>query len=96
MASKISGIRQLWGRYNYTTLRELNIRNKLIQNDTHISKCYAFTYIPRSVYMICKIRNRCVYTNRARAVLKQFKLARMSFKNLAISGFLNGVKKHSW
>ena len=96
MASKLPGGTQIWGRYKYTLSQKRNMKNKLIKNDANLSKHYAYIYIPRNLYMVSKIRNRCVYSNRARAVLQQFKLARMTFKNFALSGFLNGVQKHSW
>lgn len=43
-----------------------------------------------------KIRNRCILTNRARAIYKKFKISRVFFKKLALQGELVGVKKASW
>jgi ribosomal protein S14 len=43
-----------------------------------------------------KIKNRCVFSNRSRAIFSKLKVTRMVFKNLATHGYLNGVKKHSW
>lgn len=43
-----------------------------------------------------KIRNRCVLTNRARAIYRQFKMSRLFFKAFALRGELIGVKKASW
>ena len=42
-----------------------------------------------------KIRNRCILTNRARAVYRKFKMSRLFFKKLALQGELIGVKKAS-
>ena len=42
-----------------------------------------------------KIRNRCLLTNRARAVYRKFKLSRLMFRKLAWEGKLIGVKKSS-
>lgn len=45
---------------------------------------------------ITKIRNRCVITNRPRAVYKKFKMSRLMFRKLALQGRLIGIKKASW
>ncbi len=45
---------------------------------------------------ITKIRNRCILTNRARAVYRKFKISRLFFKKYALQGELLGVKKASW
>jgi ribosomal protein S14 len=44
----------------------------------------------------CKVRNRCILTGRSRAVFNYFKLTRMMFKNLAVKGYLVGLRKSSW
>ena len=44
---------------------------------------------------ITKIRNRCILTNRARAVYRKFKISRLFFKKYALQGELLGVKKAS-
>ena len=43
-----------------------------------------------------KIKNRCILTNRARAIYKKFKISRVFFKKFALQGELVGVKKASW
>jgi small subunit ribosomal protein S14 len=43
-----------------------------------------------------RLRNRCAMTGRPRAYLRQFGLARNKFRELALNGFLPGVKKASW
>jgi len=42
-----------------------------------------------------KARNRCLYNNSARAVFKSYKMSRMTFKQIAKTGGLNGVTKAS-
>jgi len=44
---------------------------------------------------ITKIKNRCLLTNRARAVYRKFKMSRIFFKEYALRGELMGVKKAS-
>ena len=43
-----------------------------------------------------RIRNRCALTGRARAYMGMFKLSRIKFRELALLGYLPGVKKTSW
>ena len=45
---------------------------------------------------IVRIRNRCVLTNRSRAVYRKFKMSRLMLRELALKGYLIGVKKASW
>jgi small subunit ribosomal protein S14 len=42
-----------------------------------------------------KIRNRCILTNRARAVYRKVKISRIFFKKLTLQGDLCGLKKSS-
>ena len=44
---------------------------------------------------VTKIRNRCLLTNRARAVYRKFKMSRIFLKEYALRGELMGVKKAS-
>ena len=43
-----------------------------------------------------RIRNRCSMTGRPRAYLRQFGLARITFREMALQGLIPGVKKASW
>ncbi len=43
-----------------------------------------------------RIRNRCAMTGRPRAFLRQFGLSRISFREMALNGFVPGVRKASW
>lgn len=43
-----------------------------------------------------KIKNRCVLSGRSRGVVRDFKVSRIVFKELAGAGLLVGVKKKSW
>lgn len=45
---------------------------------------------------ITRLRRRCVVTGRGRAVYQDFKLSRLTFRELASGGYLAGVKKSSW
>ena len=43
-----------------------------------------------------RVRNRCLLTGRPRGTLRDFKMSRIKFRELASSGLLNGVRKASW
>lgn len=43
-----------------------------------------------------RARNRCVITNRPRAVYKKFKFSRLIFRKLALQGEIPGIKKITW
>lgn len=43
-----------------------------------------------------RIKNRCAYTGRARAVYNKFKMSRIILREFAPKGQLVGLKKASW
>jgi small subunit ribosomal protein S14 len=43
-----------------------------------------------------RITNRCIVTGRGRGNLSQWKLSRITFRELASQGLLAGVRKASW
>ncbi|XP_047338530.1 28S ribosomal protein S14, mitochondrial [Impatiens glandulifera] len=43
-----------------------------------------------------RVRNRCIFTGRPRAVYEKFRMSRIVFRELASRGELMGVKKASW
>nr|AKI85091.1 ribosomal protein S14 [California macrophylla] len=43
-----------------------------------------------------RIRNRCIYSGRARGVYRKFRMSRIVFRELAGFGELMGVTKSSW
>jgi ribosomal protein S14 len=45
---------------------------------------------------VSRIKTRCVFSSRAKAVLNKFRLSRMIFKKYAGEGNINGIKKASW
>lgn len=42
------------------------------------------------------IRNKCLISGRARAVINKFKMSRMIFKKYGEFGLLNGIRKATW
>lgn len=43
-----------------------------------------------------RLRNRCQMTGRSRGFLRKFKLSRLSFREMALHGYIPGVVKASW
>ncbi|KAK0231096.1 hypothetical protein IW262DRAFT_1342179 [Armillaria fumosa] len=42
------------------------------------------------------VKNRCYETGRGRGIMSEFALCRFQFRQQALAGNLNGVKKASW
>lgn len=93
MASKFTAITQLWNRYKKQMHLDSSYIRSASKHDALLSKYFSWNASAVSYY---KIKNRCVFSNRARAVFNKLKLTRMVFKNLASHGFLNGIKKQTW
>uniref|UniRef100_A0A0E0LQR1 Succinate dehydrogenase [ubiquinone] iron-sulfur subunit, mitochondrial n=1 Tax=Oryza punctata TaxID=4537 RepID=A0A0E0LQR1_ORYPU len=55
---------------------------------------YKLSKLPRNSSMT-RLRNRCIFTGRSRAVYKKFRMSRIVFRSLANKGELLGVKKAS-
>ncbi len=43
-----------------------------------------------------RVRNRCGVTGRPRSFIRTFRLSRLAFRRLALSGMIPGVTKSSW
>jgi small subunit ribosomal protein S14 len=43
-----------------------------------------------------RLTNRCMVSGRRRAFMRRFKLSRITFRELAVSGMIPGVTKSSW
>ena len=43
-----------------------------------------------------RLHNRCQLTGRPRGYMRQFGISRVSFRDMAVSGQIPGVKKASW
>jgi len=94
MAGRFSAIKQIWNRYKQTLQYVPSLSNTVYLKDSLVSKTISWNGNYASSHF--KIKNRCVFTNRSRAVFNKIKLTRMAFKNLATQGLLNGIKKYSW
>jgi small subunit ribosomal protein S14 len=43
-----------------------------------------------------RLHNRCLLTGRPRGYMRQFGISRVTFREMALSGLIPGVKKASW
>ena len=48
------------------------------------------------LYSKSKFKNYCLITGRSRAILRKFKVSRLSFRRLASIGSFDGIRKSSW
>lgn len=55
----------------------------------------ALAKLPRDSSPI-RIRNRCLLSGRPRAYMRRFRVSRITFRELALSGKIPGVTKSSW
>jgi len=73
---------------------------KVIQNPKSTDEEKAAAYaalrkMPRDS-SATRIRNRCSFSGRPRGFLRQFGLSRIALRDMALNGFIPGVKKASW
>jgi ribosomal protein S14 len=94
-------LRDLKKRKLFKNLEPKRILYKSIIQDLSFPKQLRFTSsieltkLPRNS-SLSRIRNRCIKTGRGKAILKKFRLSRISFRELASQGLLPGVLKSSW
>ncbi|KAL7750507.1 40S ribosomal protein mrp2, mitochondrial [Sorochytrium milnesiophthora] len=69
--------------------------NQTLSQKTRFQAQMALTSLPISTRPAA-LQNRCVDTGRARWVLRDFKLTRHRFRELAYAGALPGVRKANW
>lgn len=88
-------------RMLYASFEKRKMFLKALIEDLRISKSLRiFAYkellqLPKDS-SITRIRNRCVLTNRPRAVYRKFGLSRLMFRKFVWQGKLVGVKNSSW
>ena len=71
------------------------INNLKLSNQIRYN-AYIELYHLSKVSTITKIKNRCVISNRSRAIYRKFKLSRIFLKKYALEGLIIGLKKASW
>lgn len=90
----------LLAKYIYFKKKELNnlfynVFKKDYLEEKIVSHEISQLFYRKSTYY-SKIRVKCHFTNKSRAILTKFMMYRMSFKELAVKGSIQGIKKASW
>ncbi|KAH7578272.1 hypothetical protein JRO89_XS01G0362400 [Xanthoceras sorbifolium] len=70
--------------------RDIELPNEL--REKYLCK---LSQLPRNS-SFTRVRNRCIFTGRPRAVYEKFRMSRIVFRSLASQGMLMGIKKASW
>ena len=71
------------------------IKNPTSSEDQRAEAYASLRKMPREASPV-RIRNRCEMSGRPRAYLRQFGLARIAFRDMALAGLIPGVRKASW
>lgn len=79
--------------YSKFELDRLNLKVLLIENSNKFNNI-SFNFLKNSSQH--RIKNRCILTSRPKGIMSYFKLSRLSFKNKASFGHLEGIRKSSW
>ncbi len=79
--------------YSKFELDRLNLKVLLIENIDRITNIPSNFLKDSSKH---RVKNRCVLTSRPKGIMSYFKLSRLSFKNKASFGHLEGIRKSSW
>jgi small subunit ribosomal protein S14 len=45
---------------------------------------------------VTRLKNRCMFTGRARSYYRKFGVSRLVFREMALKGEIPGIKKSSW
>jgi len=79
--------------------RRLELRKKskdlTVSDEERAEARYKLSKLPRNSAEV-RYRNRCGVTGRSRAYYRKFRLSRIAFRELALSGMIPGVTKSSW
>lgn len=76
--------------------RRLYEKYKKIREELKANGDYeALQKLPRNSSRV-RLKNRCMFTGRARAYYRKFGISRLVLREMALRGELPGVKKSSW
>lgn len=71
------------------------LANSQTTNEEFYAAQKALAKLPRDSSPI-RVRNRCLLSGRPRAYMRRFRVSRITFRELALSGKIPGVTKSSW
>jgi small subunit ribosomal protein S14 len=88
-------------RKSYSKIEVEYVRLKAITFNRKLPKTIRFFFFMQLLRMSknltkVRIKNRCIITNRAQSIYRDFKLNRSVIKEFMGSAFLVGIRKSSW
>lgn len=75
-------------------LRKASVNLNLSEEERHNARV-ALNKMPRDTSS-ARLRSRCQFTGRGRGVYRKFKMSRLCFRELCLSGYIPGITKASW
>lgn len=85
-------VKQKWEKRQALKAAAADIHSS--EEERHAARI-ALNKMPRDSSPV-RLRNRCLLTGRARGFIRQFKLSRLTFREMALNGLIPGVTKSSW
>lgn len=88
-------------RQNFAKLEIKRNKLKFIFNNTNLplnirsDAQFKLNSLPRSASIV-RIKNFCVLSGRSKGIYKYFRISRIKFRELALTGLLPGIIKSSW
>jgi small subunit ribosomal protein S14 len=71
------------------------INNYELSSDLRWEACLKLSDLPKNGSKT-RAKNRCIMTNRGKAIHRHFKISRIILRQLGLSGDISGLKKSSW
>lgn len=71
------------------------VRDLRVSDEERLEAQIKLNKLPKNSSPV-RLRNRCMFTGRARGFLRKFGMSRLCFREMANSGMIPGVTKASW
>ncbi len=72
------------------------VNNEIMPFDIRQSLKNKFVKNFKKKSSMCRVKNRCLISNRSYSVIRHFRVSRLVFRELARNGSLLGVRRASW
>lgn len=81
--------------YSFQRILKFLIKNKMLPEKERILMTFLLLLLKKKIYKT-QIRNRCIYTARARAIFLTYRISRLVFNQLITTGILPGLRTACW
>ena len=78
-------------RYNFSQNENCSFISSILFEARLANASKLLSY--KRVFSKVSVRNRCVLTGRSKSVLSKFRVSRLTFRRLALFGFIPGIRK---